>query len=412
MRGLRAPTVLTVALVVAALGACAGAATVVVDTLGTGDYTAIRPALTAAAEDDTVLVLPGTYTGPANRNLFGLGYTKNVVLRSRDGALATIIDCGEVNGNRGINFIGGGQDSTCVVDGFTIMRGKFSTTDGGGTGIRCEMNASPTLRNLIIKGNNTSAANGGGLYCNNYASPIVRNVLFENNHAQAGGGLYCNMTSQPKLRGVTFRQNYAVTRGGGACCLAGCDAWFSDVVFEGNTTDRQGAGFACFESSPALMDVVFVGNAAHDYGGAIDIQDNCSPFFLNCTLSGNSAPEGGAIHVTGTSFPTITNSIVAFTGSGASTFYCDGTSTPTITKCVVFANAPGDSLCGDNYDNAFLDPLFCDVTTGDLTLASDSPCLPGSAQNPWGELVGALGQGCENSPVEPSSWGRIKCLFK
>ena len=79
---------------------------------------------------------------------------------------------------------------------------------------------------------------------------------------------------------------------------------------------------------------------------------------------------------------------------------------------MVFGNAPGDSLCGQHDHNAFLDPLFCNVTTGDLTLASNSPCMPGQAGNPSDELVGALGSGCTRSPVRMTSWGRIKCLYR
>jgi len=392
------------------LPALAGAATWTVDMNGTGDFTAIQPALTAAAEGDEIVVLPGTYTGADNRNLFGSGYTKNVVLRSRDGAATTIIDCGGVAENRAINFNGGGQDSTCVVDGFTLRRGRLIQSGNPGAGIRCE-NASPKLVNLIIEDNTNVAGYGGGLHCNNYASPIVRDCVFEGNHAQAGGGLYCNTYSTPTLRDVTFVENHAVTHGGGAYCLQDCDAMFVDVVFEGNSSGHRGGGFACFRSSPAIANAVFLENTAADSGGAFYIQRWSYPIIANCTMSGNSAPVGGAICVSESCDPTITQSIIAFTGSGASTVRC-GIGTPTVTNCIVFGNAPGDSLCGDHHDNAFLDPLFCNVLTGDLTLASNSPCLPGNPGNPADALVGALGEGCTLSPVQPSSWGRIKCLYR
>jgi len=391
----------------------ATAATWVVDVGGTGDFTAIQPALTAASEDDIVLVLPGTYTGADNRNLsFG---TKNLVLRSRDGAATTIIDCQNTSGTRGIVFYNGGQDTTCVVDGFTIKRARLTEAGASGAGIRVEgltTPPSPLLVNLIVRDNNNIASNGGGLYCNNGVAPVVRNVVFQNNHAQSGGGMYCNNNCAPHLSGVTFVENDAVTRGGGAYCGQGCDAWFMDVLFEENEAGDNGAGLACWKSSPALLRCVFVDNEATDYAGAMDFQTNCSPHIASCTLVGNGAPAGGAIYATGASYPTLTQSIVAFHGAGSSTFHCDGTSLPTVAYSVVFGNAAGDSLCGDHHDNAFVDPLFCNVLTGDLTLASDSPCLPGNPGNPADALVGALGQGCEDSPVEPSSWGRIKCLFR
>ncbi len=186
---------------------------------------------------------------------------------------------------------------------------------------------------------------------------------------------------------------------------------FSDVVFDGNTSSDDGGGFACFRSSPAVANAVFFENTAVDSGGAIYIQRWSYPIITGCTLVGNSAAGGGAICVSEPCDPTITQSIIAFTEPGASTIVCGG-GNPTFTRCVVFGNAPGDSLCGDHYDNAFLDPLFCNVTTGDLTLASNSPCLPGNAGNPSDALVGALGEGCTNSPVRATSWGRIKCLYR
>jgi parallel beta-helix repeat protein/predicted outer membrane repeat protein len=386
----------------------AGAATWTVDVNGSGDFTAIQPALTAAGEGDVVLVLPGTYTGADNRNLsFG---TKNLVLRGSGGAAATIIDCQNTGGTRGINFSGGGQDSTCVVEGFTIRRGRLVAAGAPGAGIRCE-NASPKLVGLVVEDNTNVASYGGGLHCNNFASPIVRDCVFEGNHAQAGGGIYCNTSAAPIVRGVSLVDNHAVTSGGGAYCGMDSDAMFVDVVFDGNSSGHKGGGFFCFRSSPAVAEAVFFENTAVDSGGAFYIQRASYPMITNCTMSGNSAPSGGAICVSEPCDPTVMQSVVAFTGPGASTIRCGG-GNPTITRCVVFGNAPGDSLCGDHHDNAFLDPLFCNVLTGDLTLASNSPCLPGNAGNPSDALVGALGQGCVDSPVEAATWGRIKCLFR
>ena len=54
-------------------------------------------------------------------------------------------------------------------------------------------------------------------------------------------------------------------------------------------------------------------------------------------------------------------------------------------------------------------PLFCDVDGGDLTVASDTPCLP---QNNTCELIGALGQGCGAVAVASRSWAGIKSLYR
>jgi len=49
----------------------------------------------------------------------------------------------------------------------------------------------------------------------------------------------------------------------------------------------------------------------------------------------------------------------------------------------------GGGRLGDIID---ANPQFCNVGSGELTLHSDSPCLPEG--NEWGALIGAFGQGC------------------
>ena len=53
-----------------------------------------------------------------------------------------------------------------------------------------------------------------------------------------------------------------------------------------------------------------------------------------------------------------------------------------------------------------LDPLFCNVDDDDLTLCSNSPCLPGG--NPWGITIGDHGEGCSDcgSTLGGAPWRR------
>ena len=83
-------SILGVVLLCAVFVSGATAETFVVDHAGGGSYWTIQEGLTAASEDDTVLVMQGEYTGTGNRNLdFG---DKNIVLRSDAGAEFTTID--------------------------------------------------------------------------------------------------------------------------------------------------------------------------------------------------------------------------------------------------------------------------------------------------------------------------------
>jgi len=103
--------------------------------------------------------------------------------------------------------------------------------------------------------------------------------------------------------------------------------------------------------------------------------------------------------------------IFAFTEPCAQrTIYADGPSVATLIQCCSYGNVPGNDLPGGSSAYIIDDPLFCDVTADDLTLASNSPCLPGG--NGWEQQIGTHGQGCVESMVEERSWGSIKAMYR
>jgi len=175
------------------------------------DVETIQDGIDVATDGDTVLVQPGNYV--ENINFDG----KKIVVGSL--CLTTgysfYMSQTVIHGNRSGSVVSfeNGEDSTSVLTGFKITRGK---AENGG-GIYCK-SSSPRLLNLTIVDN--SAQTGGGIFyesVGNYNSgPNLINVTVKNNSAELGGGFYCT-ESNLHLANVTIIGNSA-NKGGGIYC--------------------------------------------------------------------------------------------------------------------------------------------------------------------------------------------------
>jgi hypothetical protein len=125
-------------------------------------------------------------------------------------------------------------------------------------------------------------------------------------------------------------------------------------------------------------------------------------------------------------YPVLSQSIdrcvVAFNGPGDA-IGCIESGNPLLQCTDIWGNTDGDWVgCISGLEgtagNFGADPLFCDWIAGDLSLHSDSPCLPGN--HPAGAacgLIGAFDVGCTVTSVpagrtEEISWGALKKLFR
>jgi parallel beta-helix repeat protein len=340
---------LTLAMAIILAGGTAGAATYRVP----GEYASIQAGIDAAAAGDTVLVAPGTYTGPGNREIDFHGI--NMVLISEEGAETTIIDC--EGAGQAFEIITG-EDSTLVISGFTMTNGS-----GGNGGCIDIYESAPTIEECTFS-NNTASSNGGAIYWGYSPSTgyIRRCVFYGNSCPNRGGAINCDHGNSPYFPPV-----------------------ISDCVFYDNSASTGG-----------------------DYGGGA-IFTNYSPILVTrCTIVGNSAGVGaGGVHALSAPL-TITRSVVAFnTGeAGAYNVIAD--------QCVFYGNEGTDMFDNPDPDILELNPLFCDLENRILTYCSDSPCIPNPGANPWDELIGALDIGCGEcaSGTEKSSWGSIKRMIR
>jgi parallel beta-helix repeat protein/predicted outer membrane repeat protein len=379
-----------------ALAAFATAAMVPVNCVATtilvpSEQPTIKQGIDKAVKGDTVLVAAGIYDGELNRDLDLRGV--NMTLISESGPESTIIDCGQVS--RAF-YIHSTEDTTTMISGFTIRSG--SEAFGGAVRIT---NSSPKFIDCVFS-DNSATGDGGAMYCEAFASPVIRYCSFITNSATDGGAVFMS-DSEGEIRNCAFTHNQATS--GGAVYISTLSTPLLDAcIFENNTASSGGAIYT-FLSEALVSNCTIINNVATS-GGGLYVYGVYGPTVENCTIVDNS---GHGIYCQ-LSEPVINNCIIAFNSDEA--VDCTPDADPATGNCVVFANSEGDSLCGSYADNLFVDPLLCNIYSGNVSLCSNSPCLP--ANNSWGTLVGSLGQGCGDceAAVEPSGWGEIKQLFR
>jgi len=326
----------------------------------------IQFAIDIASTGDTVMVLPGVYTGEGNHNLNPGG--KAIVITSPDGPASSIIQCeGQSSAPcRGFNFISG-ETSETVLEGLTIRMGYALDLAGG---ILCD-GSSPTIRNCILDGN-TAVLGGGAITCRNSSSPIIENTVFTDNHAlRYGGAISCLNNSSPII---------------------------SNCEFSNNTGDRFGGAIYVVSSAPQINYSIFNGNSAQFNGGAIVIQEFGPVHISNCTFYGNNCgtQTGGIIFNDGDSLA-IENSIIAFNINGRAVT-CNGANAKIDITCSdIFGNDDGDwfgciSGLNGTSGNFSADPDLCDPGTGNFRISELSLCAPANSE--CGVLIGAEETGC------------------
>ncbi len=419
----------------------------------------IQQGIDAASAGDTVLVATNSYSGPLNRNLnFG---GKNLVLESEEGSAWTSINCENVA--RGFLF-NSGEDTTAVVRGISVF---YAEADSG-AGAYCTNGSSPKFDHCSF--GYCVARDQGGALCFNASSPVVRGCFITHCRSEGpgrpsgcGGGIACLSGSSPIIADTETRQCNAFHNGGGLYSFESSPTILK-CEFEENTVDDygNGAGAALQQSDGvSLTDCVFRGNGVSTCVGGGLHASGSSFDMTGCDFLDNVSGASGGMHLTGAttanvsgctfignvgnwnaagalqsvlgasavisnctfvnngnnqvwldgSSPTIQYCILAFSSSGLPVYCENDTETPDIHHCFVYGNAGGDTLCGNFHDIEYVDPCLCDFTSEDVSLCSDSPCLPGVT---WLSLVGAEGQGCDacGSAVEPRTWGSIKSLYR
>ena len=376
---LRPVAVLFVVAVILALGAPCPAAELLVPS----EYATIQATIDAAADGDTVIIAPGTYTGDGNRDIDFQG--KPITARGVDPndpntVEATVIDCEQqgrgffLNGCAGATISGltitngygqngGGvyiKDSDvkidhCVVTQCITHDGQAETewperkegTDGGNGGSICSINSSLTLLQCRITENSTGAA----------GKPIYSATM----RGGDGGGVYCGLSSRVILKQSSICRNTAGSgtypeqpgggsaggNGGGICCDDSSSLEIIDTAIEDNRAGNgqgradggNGGGIYCASNFLRVTGSMISENTAGSggdgpgaggnggdagYGGGIYCN---SAVLIDCILRGNMAGKGGDTYQQG------------LPGGRGGGLFCSGSLT--MKKCMIESNSAG-----------------------------------------------------------------------
>ncbi|MBN2593726.1 MAG: C10 family peptidase [Sedimentisphaerales bacterium] len=333
-------------------------------------FDAIQEAIDMAFSQDTVVVMPGIYTGRGNRDLDFDG--KAITVRGEDPNNPNLViinaEGTAENPHRGFVFHRY-ETPNSVLTGLTITGGYHEL----GGGMYCGEYARPTVTGCVFRENFGSL--GGGLY--NESNPTLTNCTFIENFADGGGGIY-NSGQEPECKPVIndclFIAN-AATHNGGAMYNLGrysgpmimrCE-FIRNFVSGGGGAIRNNMG-----SSSTLINCLIAENSAATFGGAIRNSNSSAAILTNCTLSGNTAKSGralacnqddGASQSPGVFL--ITNCI--FWNSGDEIFIDDKS-----VVNVTYSNVQGGSTGGPwpGQGNIDVDPHFADPGNDDYHLAS------------------------------------------
>jgi hypothetical protein len=319
-------------------------------------FATIQHGIDVASQGDTVLAHPGVYK--ENINFLGKNITVGslfVTTGDEDYIMQTVID-----GTRQDHVVTfeNGETAEASLSGFTITNGYSSGTpwpESSGGGVYC-IHADPTLVHLRVS-DNEATDEGGGLYFDT-CSPIIEDVVVTNNLAGAGGGGMRFSSGSPILQNVVVTGNSASS--GGGLFFYHAEATVTNALVADNVAD----------------------NRSGDGGGGGLYFDGCNPIFVNVTVVGNSTlGDGGGLHISYLSNPTLVNSIVW--GNSPEQIYFDMDwegEAVTIEysdiqggEAGIVTNDQGPVYWGDG--NMDANPQFVNADPDRYRLADDSPCL-------------------------------------
>jgi hypothetical protein len=315
--------------------------------------TNIQDAVDFAVPGDEVVVMDGVYTNGGravgtNIIVNRVAVDRPITLRSVNGPEFTVIQGyqvpGVTNGDGALRCVYLTNGASLL--GFTLTKGATRAVTGpssidesSGGGVWCTSSSASTVVSNCVLSGNSAQASGGAAFMG-----FLKTCLVMSNSAGGGGGL-----SQSSATNCLLCGNSALTYGGGA---ANCGNLVNCTLLQNAAAYGGGA----YNSS--LAGCLVVSNRATQYGGGL-----YSPLFYveNCTITGNSAFQGGGL--SGGGFPMV-NNLIYYNSATYNPNYFSGT-------FLYCCTTPLPSGSG-HIDK---EPLFLDTAGGDYRLQGQSPCI-------------------------------------
>jgi len=367
-------------------------------------YGYIQLAISDADSGDEIVVGPGVY----QENVSFKG--KNLTLRSADPNDQAIVAATVIDGydNKSVVTFSGGEDSSCVLAGFTIT--------GGSAGICCCV-ASPAISNCTIGESGTVSIelwHGSDPIMTNctilgdiVVRPVAENLttgkrylyiqraiddavngdeivasegIYQENIDFKGKSLTVRSTDPSDSAIVAATVINGGNQGSAVTFSGGEDA---NCVLAGFTITDANNGIYCSGASPTIAS----SRIARNSGAGIELRLNSNPTLINCCVAANAgagiemwAEKSGRVLIY--NYPTIANCTIA----GNLQHGISG-GIPTITNSIIWANSPlqitgsrgtisvtysdiQGSFPGDG--NIDTEPLFADSDNGDYHLKSQA----------------------------------------
>jgi predicted outer membrane repeat protein len=306
-------------------------------------HQSIQAAIDAAADNDEIVVYPGTYLEKINFSGSTPTGPKAITIRSTDPRDPEVVANTVIDGDESGTVVtfNTGETALSVLKGFTITNGTGTQVSSNyyGGGIFCRNSASPTIESCIIRNNNNTKGMGGGIASLFAGGATLRDCTIINNTAKYDGGISVGPSSTLIISDSRIQDNTAVWRAGGigsrsSVTINNCD------ISRNKTQYGRGGGIYAWSMSTLSISASNIKENTAEEGGGISGDDSSVLMISDCTIQYNTAKENGGGIYCGSA--TISNSTIRENTAGKAGTPCYGGGiygpSATISHCIVTGN--------------------------------------------------------------------------